>query len=128
MGVNQYPHTVDETVNILNTYTKTTEGTQQFEPTLRGNEHQTEVVFPQANDNKKSDHMNITNITCYHCGQPGHYAKNCPVKTNYMSTIIGKANNEDDLECGTDKRIFYQMGNGYLNKDWVLLDNQSTLD
>ena len=45
-----------------------------------------------------------------------------------MNVTIGHTNNEDSNDYGTNKHIFHQTGGGNQIKDWVLLDNQSTLD
>ena len=66
MGMNQYPCTVDETLNILNAYHKTTKGNSWMKTPIKLKKNQTEVIFAQANTTKKSEHSK-PDITCYHC-------------------------------------------------------------
>ena len=58
----------------------------------------------------------------------GHYAKNGPKKTSYLNATDGDKVNDDGNENESDEHIFHQTSGDNLSKDWVLLDNQSTLN
>ena len=45
-----------------------------------------------------------------------------------MNAAIGDETNGEDNKSASDEHIFHETGAGDLNKDWVLLDNQSTLN
>ena len=58
MGTNNYFKLVDETMNILNTFTKTSK-VRVGKKSMQKNENTTKVVFAKKNMSK---------MTCYHCG------------------------------------------------------------
>ena len=68
----------------------------------------------------------MKDITCYHCGEKGHYARDCDKQqSELMHTNV--ANSSDD-ESGKVEHIFHQHISGVLSDSWLLLDNQSTVD
>ena len=70
MGTIQYPHTVEDTMNILNTCSKTAKVAQKNKPSSKSVDQHAEVVFAQSNINKKPD-FTITDIISYNCGKIG---------------------------------------------------------
>ena len=70
MGTNNYPKSIDEIVNILNTFIKTNKNSYAKKNNYRA--EGTEVAFTQARD--------LSEVTCYHCGKKGHFAKICAEK------------------------------------------------
>ena len=126
-GANQYPSTVEKMMNSINAYSKTANGAQKFKPSSKATNQQTKIVFAQSNTNEKTYCTN-TNIICYNCEKNEHYARNCPSKTSNMNTTVGDERHEEENKSESYEHIFHQISAGYLNKDWVLLDYQSTLD
>jgi hypothetical protein len=60
-------------------------------------------------------------ITCFNCGEVGHYANQCPKPSQQ-----GKST---DCVCGGSFYTFSQKSvSSRIPKTWVLLDNQSTVD
>ena len=68
MGTNNYLKSVDETMNILNTFTKISKSNGN---TRKGGlkQENTEVAFMQKEGKK---------VICYHCGEEDHIARVCP--------------------------------------------------
>ena len=57
MGTNKYPKSVDETMNILNTFAKTSKST--FGKKANYKSEVAEVTFAQSKD--------LSEVNCYHC-------------------------------------------------------------
>ena len=73
MGTNNYLKSVDQTMNILNTFAKTNKsGTGKT--TFERNDNNTKVTFAQKD---------INEVTCYHCGEKGHFMRTCPKKIQW---------------------------------------------
>ena len=61
------------------------------------------------------------NIKCYHCRKI-YYTRKCPDNVGQVhANLTGEATEYDH-------HIFHQMANGVLSRDWLLLDNQGTVD
>ena len=113
MGTNQYPRSMEETMNILNKYNKRKINQETIDS-------KTEMFFVQSNRETKIE-RDFIHITCYHCVSKGQYAKECPNKNNFMHITIADEENEDAGNSMTEN-IFYQMQDEILSKDWLLLD------
>ena len=74
MGSNQYPRSMEEALNILNTYSKTTRHQKKGKPTKR-EDRQAGVAFAQT-EKSTGDKKDIKDVACYHCKEKGHYARN----------------------------------------------------
>ena len=59
MGTNNYPKSVDETMNILNIFAKRNKTT--FRKRTNYKSEGTKVAFAQSRD--------LSEVTCYHCGK-----------------------------------------------------------
>ena len=89
---------------------------------------------------------NKDNITCYKCNEIGHYSNEC-TSTNDNEQSKQFLNNwqynsqedddhdddhddEDDDECGecTFNNILCKQSPSVVSTNWILLDNQSTVD
>ena len=119
----QYPRLLKEAMNILNTYNKTTQGQQRARSGQKMTDNNTKMLFAQSSKGagNKSD-WDLSHITCFHCDAKGHYVKECTKRENYMHTTV------TDKEEGEVEENIFQVAANVLSKDWLLLDNQSTVD
>ena len=124
IGRNLYPRTTKEMLNIINTYSQMMRYKKEGKP--QGNDDvQNEVVFAQS-VRTSYERRDLKDITCYHCGENGHYAKECEKwKSEQMHTNV--AGSSDD-ESGEVVHIFHQHILGVLSNTWLLLNIQSTVD
>ncbi len=67
-------------------------------------------------------------MTCHNCKKKGHIARECPNKNKAQVDEQIHANvQEEDLDEGDN--IFVQKEErGIVNKNYILLNNQSTVD
>jgi hypothetical protein len=86
------------------------------------------VTFVNAGG-ERGEPRNLDQITCFNCGEPGHYASNCHNKTQ------GKQGGTNICTCGTEETdngnggfSFSQSGAQDIPDSWMLLDNQSMVD
>jgi hypothetical protein len=125
-GTSKYPESPELILRILNSY--------QPPPGWNVNRRKQEAgagtdkgaaMFAQTGDDSwKAD------IDCYKCGEKRHLAWECPKKktkeAEQMHTNIA-VEEVQDLDSG--ENIFVQSGiRGVINRSYVLLDNQSTVD
>jgi hypothetical protein len=76
-----------------------------------------------------------SHITCFNCGEKGHYANQCRKQEQQnMTKPAGEAGKVNSMHgCINSNNnngfSFSQKSNSpQINKDWILLDNQSTVD
>ena len=93
MRNNNYPDSLEETINIMNMQHQ--QGRKQHMCKKKEGPQDTELNFGQQADLKE--------ITHYHCGEKGHYAKTCPKKKNLTGKVFTHIKEEewasdDDVE------------------------------
>ena len=95
---------------------------------------------------RKGHAKGISHITCYNCGEKGHYSNDCPgtsgqtaaqmlmagveecddhVSFQFLMTGVEGNNNDDDDNVSFQ---FHQKIGAHIPENWILLDNQSTVD
>jgi hypothetical protein len=85
------------------------------------------AIFTQA---KGGDNSWKSRQDCFKCGKWGHIARECPEKEGkqeqmHANVEADTGTEEEDLNQG--ENIFTQKKEGgVVNKNWVLLDSQST--
>jgi hypothetical protein len=74
----------------------------------------------------------VSEITCFKCGQKGHYSNNCPDEDDDGSQQNESTGTQLLLqgieELATENLFQFAQVNGQLPRTWILLDNQSTVN
>jgi Zinc knuckle len=127
-GNDNYPRTLHQADNIL-------QRREMEHPIV---EHQADGMdFTNKgvpnDDNDNTSGRNRDHITCFECGQTGHYANRCPNRK--QSEDSPKGDQEGNTLCthgvedpSVGGLTFFQMNGSNIPKGWILLDNQSTID
>jgi len=69
--------------------------------------------------------------TCYKCREKGHIAWECPLnekKQDQMHTTIKEEAVVEEKNTNDRENIFVKKEGGVVDRNWVLLDSQSTVD
>jgi hypothetical protein len=67
------------------------------------------------------------NITCHRCGKQGHLKWECPNKKEDKDQMHATIDEEDNPDVG-ENLFIQQKSNGMVNENYLLLDNQSTVN
>jgi hypothetical protein len=125
-STSEYPESPEMVLLILNAYQpppgwnlNLKKGTQDA-----GGATQEGAMFTQQSEDAKS------HFACHNCGEKGHFAWECPKKKE-GEQIHANVSGEEGLDKG--ENIFIQKTKGekmkgMLNRNYILLDNQSTVD
>jgi hypothetical protein len=125
-GTSEYPDSPEVVLRILNAY-KPPAGWNKRRWQEAGAASKEGAMFAQAEGGNWKD-----NVKCRACGKKGHIAQECSNKQN-DETAEGKQlhttiqADDEDLDQG-DNIFVQQEVRGIVNKNYILLDNQSTVD
>jgi hypothetical protein len=124
-GTSRYPESPKAVLRILNAYQPPAGWNRRKQDTGAGTEEGT--MFAQA---EGGDDSWKARINCHKCGKKGHITRECPKKeeeqmqSNIEQDVLTE---EEDIDKG--ENIFIQhKERGVVNKNWVLLDSQSTVN
>jgi hypothetical protein len=117
-GTIRYPESPEAVLRILNAYQPPAGWNRRKQDTRAGTEVGT--MFAQA---KSGDNSWKARINCHKCGKKGHIAWECPKKEIEQDALT----EEEDINKGENIFVQYKE-RGVVNKNWVLLDSQSTVD
>jgi len=127
-GTSTYPESPEAVLRILNAYV----------PPAGWNKHRQEAgtaseegaMFAQTGD--EGENLWKTKQTCYKCGEKGHISRECPLnqeKQDQMHVTIKEEAVADKEDTDDGEKIFMQKKEGgVVDRNWVLLDSQSTVD
>jgi hypothetical protein len=122
-GTSEYPESPEVVLRILNAYVPPAGWNRRIKQDP-ANLSYDGALFAQSD----GDDSWKANITCHGCGKKGHLKRECPNKKerdkDQMHITIDKEDKPAD-----DENLFVQhKSNGMVNKNYLLLDNQSTVN
>ena len=128
-GMKSFPQTLSEAFSLTNNWKKNTSNLQRHS-TSEGvafmTKGQTNAV-PKKKNNK--DHLT--------CGETGHYSNECTAAREAVAEegkqfLSSESFDDMDEEDEEEEFIFstnpFKHSSNFVSKNWVLLDNQSTID
>jgi hypothetical protein len=120
-GTSNYPESTEAVLRILNAYVLLVGWNGCIKQEAR-NPSDKGAMFAQlsGDDSWKAD------ITCFGCGKQGHLKRECPNKKDKDQIHANIVEEEDPDDC---ENIFAQQkSKGMVNENYLLLDNQSTVN
>jgi Zinc knuckle len=87
-----------------------------------------------TNSNSNDGRRNWDHITCFECGQTGHYANQCTIRNQNQAPAESQQQQGTNLSTHGTEEVsdggfaFSQMSESNIPPTWILLDNQSTID
>ena len=136
-GIKSFPQTLSEAYTLANNWKNGASSTQKHGGTSDG------VVFTNTTKTNatKTKRRNKDHITCFKCGTTGHYSNECDAVTPSNTTeeaeggkqFLSKSDDlDDDVDDEENEFMLYtnpcKNSTDVVPRNWVLLDNQSTVD
>jgi hypothetical protein len=124
-GTSKYPKSPEAVLQILNAYQPPAGWNKRRQEA--GTRSKEGAIFTQA---EGGDNSWKSRQDCFICGKWGHIARECPEKEGKQeqmhASVEADAGTEEE-DIGQGDNIFVQKKEGgVVNKNWVLLDSQST--
>ncbi len=122
-GTSKYPVSPEVVMCILNAYVPPAGWNRRMKQDGGGDSG---AIFAQTDDDTWKK-----NITCNKCGKKGHLAWECQSKKepDQVHANVEVQVEEEESDGDKDENIFAQhKAQGVVNKNYVLMDNQSTVD
>ncbi len=120
-GMSEYPKSPEVVLRVLTAYKPPAGWNKRRQDA--GAASKEGAVFAQTEGNNWK-----ANVTCHNCKKKGHIAWECPNKNEAQVDEQIHANvQEEDLDEG-DNTFVQKEERGIVNKNYILLDNQSTVD
>jgi hypothetical protein len=125
MGTREYPKSPEAVLQILNAHQQPAGWNKRWQEA--GTTSKEGAIFAQT---KGGDNSWKLRQDCFKCGERGHIAWECPEKEGkqeqmHVNIDVDAGTDGEDLNQG--ENIFVQKKEGgVVNKNWVLLDSQST--
>jgi len=133
-GIKSFPQTLSEAYTLANNWKNGT-GAVQKHGVSEGVVFTNTTKLPTNKKKKNKDH-----ITCFKCGIAGHYSNECTTVTSYDATeadagkqFLNMSEHMDEDEDSEDSEFLFYTSpcknpSDVVSRNWVLLDNQSTVD
>ena len=131
-GIKSFPKTLSEVFTLTNNWKC---GASAALQKIGGNDAAAFMTNASTTNKKKK---NKDHITCYKCGMTGHYLNECTSVTDEVATegkqFLNSGSDMLDLqdeEEGDHEFLLYTnpcKHSNIVSRNWVLLDNQSTVD
>jgi hypothetical protein len=127
MGTNKYPESPEAVLRILNAYQLPAGWNKRRQEARTMSKEK--AIFAQA---KGRDSSWKSRQDCFKCGKWVHIAQECPEKEGkeeqmHANVEADAGTVKEDLDQGENIFVQKKEGGG-VNKNWVLLDSQSTAD
>ena len=120
MGNNNYPNSLEHAMNILNTHQR---GNKNYLKKKKDGDQESELSFSQKPP--------VEDVTCYNCGDKGHYANTCPKKKKNIGAKKVLAQIQDGNFDEEDEEIEFTYHQVEKGDEWdyrILIDSQSTIN
>jgi hypothetical protein len=118
----EYPESPEVVLRILNVYVPPVGWNRRIKQDA-ANLSDEGAMFAQSG----GDDSWKANIRCHGCGKQGHLKRECPNKKEDKDQMHATIDEEDNLDDG-ENLFVQQKSNGMVNKNYLLLDNQSTVN